>query len=116
MPYPEYKEEDLALFIGFISMFMILSFAIIIPPLIKRIVHEKESGIKASMRSESLQIYSSLYFYGLRPKRLISDILFHSGTAENNGTSKLDKLVDLVSRCVYGDYHHSGINDHFDLH
>ena len=62
MPYPEYKEEDLALFIGFISMFMILSFAIIIPPLIKRIVHEKESGIKASMRSESLQIYSSLYF------------------------------------------------------
>ena len=46
MPYPEYQTEDLAFFIGFISMFMILSFAIIIPPLIKRIVHEKESGIK----------------------------------------------------------------------
>ena len=46
MPYPEYTQEDIAFFIGFISMFMILSFAIIIPPLIKRIVHEKESGIK----------------------------------------------------------------------
>ena len=46
MPYPEYKQEDIAFFISFISMFMILSFAIIIPPLIKRIVHEKESGIK----------------------------------------------------------------------
>ena len=46
MPYPEYTKEDVAFFISFISMFMILSFAIIIPPLIKRIVHEKESGIK----------------------------------------------------------------------
>ena len=46
MPYPEYTKEDVAFFISFIAMFMNLSFAIIIPPLIKRIVHEKESGIK----------------------------------------------------------------------
>ena len=56
MPYPEYKSEDLAFFIGFISMFMILSFAIIIPPLIKRIVHEKESGIKVITKVYSLSI------------------------------------------------------------
>ena len=56
MPYPEYTKEDVAFFISFISMFMILSFAIIIPPLIKRIVHEKESGIKVRY---SVQLISS---------------------------------------------------------
>ena len=46
MPYPEYTKQDVALFIGLIALFMNLSFAIIIPPLMKRIVQEKESGIK----------------------------------------------------------------------
>ena len=95
MPYPEYKEQDLALFIGFISMFMILSFAIIVPPLIKRIVQEKESGIKVYIRFEVLDRYSSFILAGFKAK--IPNISFYSGTAENYGTSKLDKLVDLVS-------------------
>ena len=49
MPYPEYTRENVAFFIGsMMPLCLVLSFAIIIPPLMKRIVHEKESGIKAS--------------------------------------------------------------------
>ena len=49
MPYPEYTQEDVAFFIGsMLPLCLVLSFSLIIPPLMKRIVHEKESGIKVS--------------------------------------------------------------------
>ena len=49
MPYPEYRKEDTNdhLYINhFVLKFMVLAIAIKIPPLIKKIVQEKESGIK----------------------------------------------------------------------
>ena len=55
MPYPETRTTKFAsLFVGLMPMFLMMSFSITIPPLIKRIVHEKESGIKVRMAPKLL--------------------------------------------------------------
>lgn len=49
MPYPAYLENNVAIFLGFmLPMFTILSFCFIVPPLMKRIVHEKQTGVKVT--------------------------------------------------------------------
>ena len=51
MAYPEYLENYVAIFIGgFLPSFVVLSFTFIVPPLLKRIVHEKETGVKELMK------------------------------------------------------------------
>ena len=51
MPYPAYLENNLAIFLGYLlPFFTVLSFALIVPPLMKRIVHEKETGVKVRMQ------------------------------------------------------------------
>ena len=47
MQYPEDKQTTPSVVANLMFIFLILSFLILVPPLIKRIVHEKESGIKA---------------------------------------------------------------------
>jgi hypothetical protein len=47
MAYPAYLENNIAVVLGYIlPQFMVLSFCFIVPPILKRIVHEKETGIK----------------------------------------------------------------------
>ena len=47
MPYPPYFSNNLTLLLGFfLPFFLVLSFAFIVPPLLKRIVYEKETGVK----------------------------------------------------------------------
>jgi hypothetical protein len=47
MPYPAYLQNNLAIFLEFmLPFFTVLSFCFIVPPLMKRIVHEKETGVK----------------------------------------------------------------------
>ena len=49
MAYPAYVKNDLALILNFmLPLFLILSFAFIVPPVLKRIVYEKETGVKVS--------------------------------------------------------------------
>lgn len=51
MAYPAYLENYVAVFIGgLLPSFTVLSFTFIVPPLLKRIVHEKETGVKARAR------------------------------------------------------------------
>ncbi len=51
MPYPEYLENNLAAILDFmLPLFTVLSFCFIVPPLMKRIVHEKQSGVKELMK------------------------------------------------------------------
>eukprot|EP00095_Tigriopus_kingsejongensis_P011912 maker-scaffold111_size354240-snap-gene-2.29 protein:Tk11912 transcript:maker-scaffold111_size354240-snap-gene-2.29-mRNA-1 annotation:"atp-binding cassette sub-family a member 3" len=51
MPYPAYLENNLAIFLGYmLPMFTVLSFCFILPPLMKRIVHEKQTGVKELMK------------------------------------------------------------------
>ena len=50
MPYPSYLENNLATFLGLmLPMFVVLSFCFIVPPLLKRIVHEKQTGVKVDL-------------------------------------------------------------------
>ena len=47
MPYPSYLDNDLALFLGFLlPTFTVLSFCFVVPPIMKRVVHEKQTGVK----------------------------------------------------------------------
>ena len=49
MAYPPYFSNNLSLLLGFIlPLFLVLSFAFIVPPILKRIVYEKETGVKVS--------------------------------------------------------------------
>ena len=51
MAYPPYFSNNLALLLGFIlPLFLVLSFSFIVPPLLKRIVYEKETGVKELMK------------------------------------------------------------------
>ncbi len=51
MPYPAYLENNLAAILDFmLPLFTVLSFCFIVPPLMKRIVHEKQSGVKELMK------------------------------------------------------------------
>ena len=50
MPYPPYFSNNLTLLLGFIMpLFLVLSFSFIVPPLLKRIVYEKETGVKVGL-------------------------------------------------------------------
>ena len=51
MAHPPYFSNNLSLLLGFIlPLFLILSFAFIVPPILKRIVFEKETGVKELMK------------------------------------------------------------------
>ncbi|XP_023336664.1 retinal-specific ATP-binding cassette transporter [Eurytemora carolleeae] len=55
MAYPAYVKNDLALILNFmLPLFLILSFAFIVPPVLKRIVYEKETGVKELMKMMGL--------------------------------------------------------------
>jgi len=55
MPYPSYFSNNLSLLLGFIMpLFLVLSFSFIVPPLLKRIVYEKETGVKELMKMMGL--------------------------------------------------------------
>ena len=55
MPYPAYLQNDLTIFLGFMMpLFLVLSFSFIVPPLLKRIVYEKETGVKELMKMMGL--------------------------------------------------------------
>ena len=49
MPYPAYTAQDVSFIYMMLPMFLVLSFYLIIPHLMKRIVQEKESGIKVKL-------------------------------------------------------------------
>ena len=52
MAYPPYFSNNLSLLLGFIlPLFLVLSFSFIVPPILKRIVYEKETGVKVSQAS-----------------------------------------------------------------
>ena len=52
MPYPPYFSNNLTLILGFfMPFFLVLSFSFIVPPLLKRIVYEKETGVKVLLIS-----------------------------------------------------------------
>ena len=51
MSFPPYFSNNLSLLLGFIlPLFLVLSFAFIVPPILKRIVYEKETGVKELMK------------------------------------------------------------------
>ena len=51
MAYPPYFSNNLSLLLGFIlPLFLVLSFSFIVPPILKRIVYEKETGVKELMK------------------------------------------------------------------
>ena len=51
MAYPAYLENNLAIILNFmLPLFIVLSFAFIVPPVLKRIVYEKETGVKVGTR------------------------------------------------------------------
>jgi len=55
MPYPPYFSNNLTLILGFfMPFFLVLSFSFIVPPLLKRIVYEKETGVKELMKMMGL--------------------------------------------------------------
>ena len=68
MQYPEDKQTTPSVVANLMFIFLILSFLILVPPLIKRIVHEKESGIKAI-------VYYSYQFMFLFQRYNIQDFL-----------------------------------------
>ena len=51
MAHPPYFSNNLSLVLGFMMpLFLVLSFAFIVPPILKRIVFEKETGVKELMK------------------------------------------------------------------
>ena len=61
MPYPPYFSNNLTLLLGFIMpLFLVLSFSFIVPPLLKRIVYEKETGVKVGL--STLQMKTEMKF------------------------------------------------------
>ena len=55
MPYPAYIESLATVIIGLlIPLFAVLSFAFVIPPILKRIVQEKQTGVKELMKMMGL--------------------------------------------------------------
>ena len=64
MPYPEYTASVATIIVGFLMpLFMVLSFAFIIPPVLKRIVQEKQSGVKELMKMMGLPTWMNWVFY-----------------------------------------------------
>ena len=52
MAYPPYFSNNLSLLLGFIlPLFLVLSFAFVVPPILKRIVFEKETGVKVYIQN-----------------------------------------------------------------
>ena len=61
MAFPAYLQNNLTLILTFmLPLFLVLSFAFIVPPVLKRIVYEKETGVKV-MR------FSCILFYNISP-------------------------------------------------
>ena len=89
MAYPPYFSNNLSLLLGFIlPLFLVLSFAFIVPPILKRIVYEKETGVKASKTTNNCkEIQIQVCFY------------FVAGVDEVDGASGLDALAVLVHQC-----------------
>lgn len=64
MPYPPYLKSNVSVFVGFmLPLFAVLSFAFIIPPLLKRIVQDKQSGVKELMKMMGLPSWMNWLFY-----------------------------------------------------
>ena len=64
MPYPAYTSSVATIIVGFLMpLFMVLSFAFIIPPVLKRIVQEKQSGVKELMKMMGLPTWMNWVFY-----------------------------------------------------
>ena len=73
MPYPAYFSNNLTIILGFIMpLFLVLSFAFIVPPILKRIVYEKETGVKELMKMMGLP--SWMHWVSLFPKNILSNI------------------------------------------
>ena len=63
-PYPAYTSSVATIIVGFLMpLFMVLSFAFIIPPVLKRIVQEKQSGVKELMKMMGLPTWMNWVFY-----------------------------------------------------
>ena len=81
MAYPPYFSNNLALLLGFIlPLFLVLSFSFIVPPLLKRIVYEKETGVKELMKLMGLPAWMHWVCLGVHRKinfycQLCSDLL-----------------------------------------
>lgn len=57
MAYPAYMENNLAFFLDLmLPLFLVLSFSFSVPPIMKRIVHEKQTGVKVSVIPKSKRI------------------------------------------------------------
>ncbi len=55
---PAHEDNEVAIILeDILPMFAALSFIFIVPPLVKRLVHEKESGVKEFMRMMGLPLY-----------------------------------------------------------
>ena len=64
MPYPAYIESFSSILVGsFMPLFTVLSFAFIIPPILKRIVQEKREGVKELMKMMGLPTWMNWVFY-----------------------------------------------------
>ena len=64
MPYPAYIESFSSILIGWsLPLFTVLSFAFIIPPILKRIVQEKREGVKELMKMMGLPTWMNWVFY-----------------------------------------------------
>ena len=64
MPYPAYIESLATVIIGLlIPLFAVLSFAFVIPPILKRIVQEKQTGVKELMKMMGLPSWMNWVFY-----------------------------------------------------
>ena len=64
MAYPAYIQSIATVLIGLIlPLFVVLSFAFVIPPVLKRIVQEKQTGAKELMKMMGLPSWMNWLFY-----------------------------------------------------
>ena len=63
MAYPNYEQTFVGFVVGFMAFFTVLSFAFIIPPIMKRIVQEKKSGAKELMKMMGLPGWMNWLFH-----------------------------------------------------
>jgi hypothetical protein len=66
MPYPPYLLTFVGIYMGLlVPFFAILSFAFIVPPLLKRIVQDKKTGVKELMKMMGLPNWMNWFSYFL---------------------------------------------------
>ena len=64
MAYPAYISSIASVIVGLIlPLFVVLSFAFVIPPILKRIVQEKQTGVKELMKMMGLPSWMNWLFY-----------------------------------------------------